>query len=326
MKSKIDMFVLAIITVILLAYLLPELGGYGSPVPLDQIGSIGISLIFFFYGLKLSPEKLRAGLKNWKLHLLVQTTTFIIFPFTVLVFYPFITSDHNQILWLSVFFLAALPSTVSSSVVMVAIAKGNIPAAIFNSSISGLIGIVITPLWMGVFLIQDSSAFNLGDTYLKLVAELLLPVVMGLLLQKKLAEFAVKNQGYLSVFDKSIILLIIYKSFAESFEEKIFSSVKTIDLFVMAIAGVSLFYVIYYLTRYISKKLDFSPEDRITAQICGTKKSLVHGTVFSKVVFPAGYPIGIILLPLMLFHAFQLFVVSITASNFAKRKNGLVQS
>ncbi|MDR7130816.1 putative Na+-dependent transporter [Algoriphagus sp. 4150] len=56
------------------------------------------------------------------------------------------------------------------------------------------------------------------------------------------------------------------------------------------------------------------------------KKSLIHGTVFSKVLFPVGYPIGIILLPLMLFHAFQLFVASIMASNFAKRENQPAQS
>ncbi|GAL78303.1 sodium/bile acid symporter family [Algibacter lectus] len=50
-----------------------------------------------------------------------------------------------------VLFLAALPSTVSSSVVMVSMAKGNIPAAIFNASISGIIGVALTPLWMGAF-------------------------------------------------------------------------------------------------------------------------------------------------------------------------------
>lgn len=49
----------------------------------------------------------------------------------------------------------------------------------------------------------------------------------------------------------------------------------------------------------------------ITAQFCGSKKSLVHGTVFAKILFPIGFPIGIIFLPLMLFHAFQIFTVSV---------------
>ncbi|NCU02776.1 MAG: bile acid:sodium symporter, partial [Chitinophagaceae bacterium] len=57
----------------------------------------------------------------------------------------------------------------------------------------------------------------------------------------------------------------------------------------------------------------------ITAQFCGTKKSLVHGTVFSKILFPASMPTGIILLPLMLFHAMQIFIISIIASKLGNR-------
>lgn len=319
MKLKIDPFVLAIIAAIFFAYLFPEWGSKNSDIPLDLIGSIGISLIFFFYGLKLSPEKIKTGLKNWKLHVLAQSTTFVIFPLTILFFHPFIQSENGELIWLSFLFLAALPSTVSSSVVMVSMAKGNVPAAIFNASISGLIGIGITPLWMGFFLNNASSEFELGSIYLKLLTEILVPVVIGIALQKYGSKYAQKYANELSTFDKAIILLIIYKSFAESFEENVFTSVDILDLLFIGMATTLLFYAIYYLTGILSKKLKFSLEDQITAQFCGTKKSLVHGTVFSKILFPASMPIGIILLPLMLFHASQIFIVSIIASKLAKR-------
>ena len=163
MKIKIDPFVLSILIVVLLAYLFPEFGGESGPLPLGAIGSIGISLIFFFYGLKLSPEKMKAGLKNWKLHLLVQTCTFLVFPLIVLCFYPLISTEDDRNIWLAFLFLASLPSTVSSSVVMVSIARGNIPSAIFNASISGLLGIIITPLWLGLFLNAAATKYDLGD-------------------------------------------------------------------------------------------------------------------------------------------------------------------
>ena len=137
---KIDKFVIAIIITVIAAYIYPDLGKGESAQVLNTLSSIGISLIFFFYGLKLSPQQIKIGLKNWKLHVLIQATTFIVFPLIVLTVYPLITED-NKALWLAFMFLAALPSTVSSSVVMVSIAKGNIPAAIFNASISGLIGV-----------------------------------------------------------------------------------------------------------------------------------------------------------------------------------------
>jgi solute carrier family 10 (sodium/bile acid cotransporter), member 7 len=320
---KIDKFVIAIIIVIGIAYFFPQWGVAESPVPLDTISSIGISLIFFFYGLKLSPEKLKAGLKNWKLHILVQVSTFLIFPLLVLVFHPFLQTEEQNTMWLAFFFLAALPSTVSSSVVMVSMAKGNIPAAIFNASISGIIGIALTPLWMGLFVNQAQTDFDFTDIYIKLILQIILPVVLGILLQRFLGAFAQKHSAKLTLFDKSIILLIIYKSFAESFEEQIFSSVSILDLLLLFIGVLLLFFAAFYLTGFMAKKLDFNKEDQITAQFCGTKKSLVHGTVFSKILFGNMTSIGIILLPLMLFHAVQILIISVIASKFAKRQDSV---
>jgi sodium/bile acid cotransporter 7 len=320
MKIKLDNFVLAIIVVIILAYFFPQWGSKDSPVPINLIGSIGISMIFFFYGLKLSPEKIRNGLRNWKLHILVQASTFFVFPLLILAFFPLVHTAEGKAVWLAFLFLAALPSTVSSSVVMVSIAKGNIPAAIFNASISGLLGILLTPLWMGLFLTQAAGDFDLGVIYIKLLTEILLPVIIGISLQRFFGKWVQQHSKQLSTFDKSIILLIIYKSFAESFEDRVFSSVGIADLLYITLATTILFYLVYFLVGFLSKKLGFDEEDRITALFCGSKKSLIHGTVFSKILFPAAFPIGIILLPLMIYHAIQIFIISIIASRIAERR------
>lgn len=315
---KIDKFVLAIIIVVITAYIYPHLGAGESVKVLNTLSSIGISLIFFFYGLKLSPEQIKLGLKNWKLHVLIQATTFIIFPLIVLAVHPFISSD-NKSLWLAFMFLAALPSTVSSSVVMVSIAKGNIPAAIFNASISGLIGVVLTPLWIGFFMTSTNTDYSLIDVYQKLLLEILAPVILGLLLRRFLGAFALKHNKKITLFDKSVILLIIYKSFSKSFLDRIFDNLSIINLIGVFLLAVVLFWLVYFLIGFISKKLNFTIEDRITAQFCGTKKSLVHGTVFSKILFQNASFLGIILLPIMMFHAFQILAISVIASKHSKR-------
>ncbi|MCB4799854.1 bile acid:sodium symporter family protein [Neotamlana laminarinivorans] len=316
MNFKIDKFVVAIIIVVLFAYLFPNAAG---DLPLNTIGSIGVSLIFFFYGLKLSPEKIKAGLKNWKLHVLVQATTFLIFPLIVLCFYPWV-NETNKTLWLGFLFLAALPSTVSSSVVMVSIAKGNITAAIFNASISGLIGVLVTPIWMGLFLNSNTADYSLVAVYKNLFLEILAPVILGLLLHRFLGSFAIKHKNYLTLFDKSVILIIIYKSFSKSFSDGIFNGLGLPMLAGVFIVAVLLFFTIYFLIGFISKQLQFNEEDKITAQFCGTKKSLVHGTVFSKILFQNASFLGIILLPVMLFHAFQILTISVIAAKKAKHK------
>lgn len=318
-RFKVDPFVTAIVCCIALAYFYPQAGSENSQIPLDEIGHYGVALIFFFYGLKLNPEKLKNGLNNWRLHLLVQASTFVLFPLTVLLFRPLIQTEMQENIWLAFLFLAALPSTVSSSVVMVSMAKGNLPAAIFNASISGLIGILVTPLWMGLLMNHSTQEFDLSDIYVQLIVGIIVPVILGLMLQKHLGKFVVKFQKQLTLFDQSIILLIIYKSFATSFESNLFSQVSTFTLVLIGILSIILFFLVYYLIGWMADRMHFNREDKITAQYCGTKKSLVHGTVFSKILFPIGFPLGIILLPLMIFHAFQIFIITIFARQETKK-------
>lgn len=310
---KLDRFVLLLISMILLAYWVP---GIEKKIPLDQISSWGISGIFFFYGLKLSPTKMKEGLSNWRLHVLVHTSTFILFPLLILAVLPFIESEAHFILWLAVFFLAALPSTVSSSVVMVSIAKGNIPGAIFNASISGLIGILVTPLWMGIFLESQVGTFDLGQTFVDLMIKILLPAVLGVVLHRFWGDFATRNKKYLTMFDKSVILIIVYKSFSNSFSSGVFDGIDVMELLMVGFGVIALFFVVYYIILFISRKLSFSREDEITALFCGSKKSLVHGTVFSSVLFVGMSSASLFLVPIMIYHAFQLFIISIIAQKY----------
>ena len=147
-----------------------------------------------------------------------------------------------------------------------------------------------------------------------------MPVVLGLLLQKVGNLYATKYAKQLALFDKSIILLIIYKSFCDSFESGIFASIKLPDLLLIFLLVVFLFFSILFFTGLLSKKLQFNREDQITAQFCGTKKSLVHGSVFYKILFQNLSINGFILLPIMVYHAFQILIISHLASQL-KNKN-----
>lgn len=296
------------------AYFFPQIGSKNSPIPIDLIGSIGISLIFFFYGLTLNNEAIKDGLSNWKLHLTVQTSTFIFFPLLIVPFYPLVKNTDYELVWLSFLFLAALPSTVSSSVVMVSLAKGNLPGAIFNASISGILGIVFTPFWIMLFINKSDVPIDFTRIYFQLLTEIVLPLAAGLLLRRFLGSWAKRNKSTLDLFDKSIILLIVYKSFVHSFEENIFSDLSVVSLILLTLLVLVLFFIVYHLTGWIGKKLGFNHADQITNQFCSTKKSLVHGTVFSEALFAGTGIIGILLLPLMIYHALQILIISVIAT------------
>lgn len=313
-----DRFILGIISMIVLAWLIPGIGGENSLLNLKEITKYGIALLFFFYGLRLSPEKLVSDLKNWRLHLIIQSVTFIVFPILVLLFRPFLKDTENEVLWLAVFFLAALPSTVSSSVVMVSIAKGNIPSAIFNASISGVIGIVITPLLMGFFLEKQAEAFDFGGVMADLFTTILLPVIAGLLLHRFWGSWATRNNRYLSLYDKSVILSVVYRSFSDSFLSGIFNSISWIDLIVLTGSVIALFFVVFNLTKAMTRLMKFNYEDSITVIFCGSKKSLMHGSVMAGVIFAGSSAGSIFLVPIMIYHAFQLFYISLVAQKLGK--------
>lgn len=313
-----DWFITCLFLMILAAWIKPGIGMDLNYIDLNLVINIGVILIFFFYGLKLDWVKMKAGMRNWKMHFAVQLTTFLLFPLLILPFYPLMKNTDYEILWLGMFFLAALPSTVSSSVVMVSIARGNIPGAIFNASISGIIGIVATPLWMSLFLIGQQTGFDFSDVILQLILHIIVPVVAGLVLHPYFVQLVNRYIHKIAAFDKFIILLIVYESFSRSFLSGIFSSVSWKALIGLCLAVVILFYVVLKITGILSKRLNFSRADRITLQFAGTKKSLVHGSVFGSVLFGSVTGAGILLLPIMIYHSYQLFYISIVAQKMSK--------
>lgn len=193
------------------------------------------------------------------------------------------------------------------------------PAAIFNASISSLMGVFITPLWMGMLLKSDTESFDLGDIFGKLVLQVLVPVALGILLHSRWGNFAENYRKQLRYFDQTIILLIVYTSFCESFAKHLFRGINMIDLLVLVGGMIGLFLIVYMLVNAVSSALAFSREDRITAIFCGSKKSLVHGTLMSKVLFAGSDIVGIVILPIMLYHTLQLIAASIMAHSMARK-------
>src|SRR5690606_7800114 len=128
-----DKFVPALLLVIVIASIIPEPAQPRGLLSLHTVGDIGITLIFFFSDLKLNLGSLRLELGNLHFHILVHGAVFILFPLLVYPFYIVFHEGPFSLLWLGAFFLAALPSPVSYSFVIVSISRGKIPGAIFKS-------------------------------------------------------------------------------------------------------------------------------------------------------------------------------------------------
>jgi sodium/bile acid cotransporter 7 len=312
-------FLLGIFVAIGLAAILPELGSTESNIPWKPFIQVGIALLFFFYGLKLDPAQLRTGLSNWRLHLLIQVTTFLGFPLLVFTLVHFVPGlDPNFVMGIS--YLGALPSTVSAAVVLVSISGGNVAAAIFNASISSLLGVVVTPFWMGIAGGEFAGELDLWASIVDLSIKVVLPVILGLVMHRYLFPKIKPYLSRLKYLDQTVILSIVFTTFSESFSQRLFTSFSWLSLGGLALVMLFILLLVVGILFLLVRSLSFSKEDQIAAIFCGSTKSLVHGVAIGKVLFPNAAIFGLVLLPVMRYHLQQLILGSLLARHYEKNK------
>lgn len=317
--ALVDGFVLIMLTAIAVALLAPEVGTGDGPLHLGIVTNLGVALVFFLHGAALSRDKLVAGARHWRLHAFVQAFTYVVFPIVGVVLMFTLRNTLPPDLLLGVFFLCVLPSTVSSSVAMTSMARGNVPGAIFNATISGLIGMALTPLLMGLVISASGASMPLGRALMGVALQLLLPFALGQLARPMIGNWLAKKKQITTKIDRGVIVLIVYSSFCDATAAGLWHQYhwQTIGA-VMGIAAVLLI-VVLGTTTFTARRLGFTVEDEVTAVFCGSKKSLANGIPMAKILF-AGHPaLGLLVLPLMVYHQLQLIVCSVMAARYASR-------
>ena len=315
-----DWFLIGMLSAVALASLFPEVGRSGGTLHMEHLVDIGVGIVFFLHGLSISTEALKAGLMRWPVHVVVQTLTFVIFP---LLYYPFRAAFGAFIspaLMLGFLYLCVLPSTITSSVAMTAMARGNVPAAIFNATLSGLIGIVMTPLLVSLMAdTQGTGEIPLLDTVIGIARMLLLPLVVGQLLRPLLYRWFQRYKAVTGKIDKLVILMLVYAAFSDSVADGLWRD-NGIEIIAMTLVGAaSLLGIVLTLSTFLARRLGFDKEDEITIVFCGSKKTLASGVPMATLLFGALPSLGLIVLPIMFYHQLQLFVCSILAERYARR-------
>ena len=312
---KIDGYILAIVGMVVLASLLPARGEAAHWVAMAT--KVGIALVFFLHGSKLSREAVIAGLTHWRLHGLVLLTTFILWPIIGLGTAALPSWIMPAALAPGVIYLACLPSTIQSQIGMTAIARGNVAAAVCGASVSNLLGMVLTPLAAGMLLHAQGSGLT-AASFQAILLQLLVPFVAGQVLQPWIGGWVRARAKPLGYVDKGSILLVVYNAFSGAVVAGIWTKVSGFDLariilICLALLGLSLSFMIW-----VARNRKFSTEDEIAIVFGGSNKSLAAGVPMAGVLFPAA-TVGFILLPVMLYHQFQLMVCAAVAQRYASR-------
>ncbi|MBM7125398.1 bile acid:sodium symporter family protein [Dyella flava] len=309
-----DNFTLCLIATVITASLLPCRGSVAHMF--DWATDLAIALLFFLHGAKLSREAVVSGLTNWRLHLTVLASTFVLFPILGLLLKPVLLPLVTPSLYVGMLFLCTLPSTVQSSIAFTSIARGNVSAAVCSASASSLLGIVITPLLTGLVLQAHGgmSWSSVGE----IVLQLFVPFVAGQVAQRWIGGWVQRHRPVVGLVDQGSILLVVYTAFSAAVLQGLWKQLPLHVLGGVLIVNAVLLACALLITRYGSRALGFDREDEITIVFCGSKKSLASGVPMANVLFPA-HAIGMIVLPLMLFHQMQLMTCAVLARRYAER-------
>jgi len=313
----LDRFTLLLVAMVLLASFLPVSGSAAHAF--NVITTIAIAILFFLHGAKLSREAIVQGIMHWKFHVLVFAFTFAVFPILGLLAKPVLLPMLGQELYWGFLFMCFLPSTVQSSIAFTSVAKGNVASAVCSASFSNIIGMFITPVLVSVFILGKSEhGFDPTSSIIQITLLLLLPFVLGQLFRPLVYPHMMKVPRLVKSFDQGSILMVVYGAFSSAVVAGLWNEVSWQTLLRLVLACSLFLTVIMLLAYYLPKLFGFNRKDQIAIFFCSSKKTLASGVPMAQILF-IGQPLGMIVLPIMIFHQIKLMVCGIIANRWSKQ-------
>lgn len=312
----LDRFTILLMVMVVLATFMPVSGQIATYF--NWLTTAAIAILFFLHGAKLSRQAVIEGMLHWKLHAVVFGFTFVLFPTLGILAQPILEPLLGQQLYWGFLFLCFLPSTVQSSIAFTSIARGNVAGAVCSASFSNIIGMLITPIWVSYFILgQQQHGFDPTQSIVQIMLLLLLPFVLGQLLRPYIIQYLLKHPSVVRAFDQGSILMVVYGAFSSAVVAGLWQQVSGLTLFYLTLACSSLLTVVMLLAWYMPQWLRFNRADQITIFFCSSKKTLASGVPMAQILF-IGQPLGMIVLPIMIFHQIQLMVCAVIANYCAK--------
>ncbi|EKN3616531.1 bile acid:sodium symporter, partial [Yersinia enterocolitica] len=221
-------------------------------------------------------------------------------------------------LYLGFLYLCALPATVQSAIAYTSVAGGNVAAAICSASASSILGVFLSPILVGMLMHTQGGDTDTLHAIGSIVMQLMVPFIVGHLSRPLIAKWVERHKKLVNITDRSSILLVVYVAFSEAVVQGIWHQIDGWSLLAILVCSMVLLTLVLVVNTLAARWLGFNTADEITIVFCGSKKSLANGIPMANVLFPASV-VGVMVLPLMIFHQVQLMVCAVLAQRYAKR-------
>lgn len=317
-------FLLALAVVLVIALTHPVWGSRGGPAHPERWAWASAPGIFLISGLVLPSAALRRAIAQGRLHVVVQSFSILgcglLFSLLALGAWWW---GAPPSLALGMVILGVLPTTIASGVAFTRAAGGDEAAALVSAAIGNLVGLIVAP---AIMLLVGRAGGHTGPTTGQVLGSLtwqmLLPVAVGQLLQRPLGAWAATRRKLLSQVTSVLLLVLIWTGFSASVTAGAHLGARVIALSLvlgilahgLALAGCA------WLTAWPALRLDRA--SRTAALLCATQKSAAMGIPLLQLCFPQDPRLGLLTLPLLIYHPLQLVVASLLAPWLARWNQG----
>lgn len=313
--SRIDPMVRLIAVAITLAVLLPVHGAAREAA--QFVSNAAVFLLFFLNGLRLPRHEVAAGIGN---HRLLVPLTLWVFGGMALAGWGVWHLGQGwmpPLIALGFVFLGCLPSTVQSATAYSSLAGGNVAASVVAAALLNILGVFVTaPLFS--FLAGGKEAAFHADGLVKVVTILLLPFMIGQVLQGKLGGWVKDHRPLVTWMDRSSIAIAVYVAFSGAVEQRFWDKVDAAGWIWLA-GGTLIMLTVGHLGAWLVGGLArVDRPSRISMLYAGAQKSIAMGAPLATVMFAPDVA-GIVLLPILLYHLCQLVLAAPLAARLNPR-------
>lgn len=309
-----DKFIWLLGGCVLLATLLPV---SGSAQPIAAFGvTAGIFWIFLLHGIRLDRQEVVAGFRNWRLQSAVFGFVFGAMVLAGLILSHILDGHIAPMIAVGFLYLGCLPSTIQSAASYTAIAKGNVGASVVAAATVNLSSIIITPVFFAL-LASSVGIVITGASFVKIMTMLLLPFVIGQLIQSWARPWVARHKGIVGWSDKIAISLAVYVAFSGAVVAGIWQQVPGDQFLIIAAAIAGLLIFAFGGAWLLGGFAGFVINDRKALLFGGAQKSIAVGAPLAAILFPPEAA-GFVLIPLLFYHLSSLVLSAPLAVHLSK--------
>lgn len=270
-----------------------------------------IFILFFINGYLLELKKSDLSLKLGLSFIILSSVSLVICP--VLLSYLIKNVNLSHSLLDGILIMSAVPTTLSSGIVITEISRGKQSWALYLTVGMNLLGIMTLPFVLSFILKKQDILLPTSELLFKLLVLVLIPIITGYSLKKILEK---PTNQYLSTLPSLCVLCtiaIFIGSSKDSLQKLNYQDLPAVLLICVMIHCTLL--IVVYLT---SKLLHLSCRELKGVLFVGSQKTLPLAMTILAILFADP---GLYILPCLCFHFFQLIFDSFIASRMVSTKN-----